>query len=79
MFHSGGILYLAFVEIGHVSFSEMWSMCFCSASSVPTLLLTFIASGFNEHLNIGKASGFLQHSSMGMLGTEATTNLSSFA
>ena len=53
--------------VGHVSCSEMWS-CVFDFSSVPVLLLTFIASVFPKHLNIGIASAFSQRSCLGTHG-----------
>ena len=49
----------------------------CAFVVVPRCLrfvLTFIASGSSEHLNITRASGFPEHSSLGMHGIERTTH-----
>ena len=63
-----GLMHHPVMELGHVSFvSKMWTTCSGVYSSVPALVLTFIASSFPEHSNLG------------MHGIEGTTHFSRFA
>ena len=68
------------VEVGHASLFRRCGPCVvCGISAAPALLLTFTASGFSEHSNVGTSLRFHRAvHPLGIHGIEGTTHCFKF-